>query len=597
MSFKQAKDGKYGTISGDPPPSKKKKRNENGPAKIEDPKIDTLSPRTEKKKSKSKKAASNVHSEKGSKPVSIRMDVNPSKTSQASFPKAKKKTNHLLLLLALNLFIPFGQNYVFDFPQALAEPMMTSLRIDTDKISWLYTMYSLPNMIFSPITGYIIELIGCNNSAVVYTAITFIGQAIIYYGVVYQSYWYVFVGRGLYGIGGEGLTILQLTINELWFYGNFLSASVAWCDIFAIMGLLGGNFFNPQLFTAYRSLHMCFFVSCMICFFSFSISFVYYFVHNKYVHLVTHEHDDSLSELSGMGQLGTKKAQALGMSATEDKLFDNEEDNVEKIQLQFGFRSIKYFNATFWLLCLVFLALANCYYQFTNIATEVLQNRFMYSYESASNFTVIPELAFIIVSAPLSTLIETHGRKPLWMLICSIMFLTSYLWMYFMPFQPSNLLYVHFSMLGVGFAILTCALFSSVALSIPKAGVSMGYSILTLVENIGLSSLPPYFGYISRDRTKDAYNECILSLVVLSILSVILCSFLVLYDTKNTRLLTLPENSKRVRKLRKNIDSDYLERSVRDLGDSFNYGSKSFSKSKPKANKSLIQNRSGYPDA
>lgn len=77
--------------------------------------------------------------------------------------------------------------------------------------------------------------------------------------------------------------------------------------------------------------------------------------------------------------------------------------------------------------------LANCYYQFTNIATEILENRFGYSYDEANKLTVVPELAFIIISPSLSKWVEVSGRKPFFLLVCSILFLLDYLLMYFMP--------------------------------------------------------------------------------------------------------------------------------------------------------------------
>jgi MFS family permease len=235
--------------------------------------------------------------------------------------------------------------------------------------------------------------------------------------------------------------------------------------------------------------------------------------------------------------------------------------NAEKIR--FGFKSIRYFNTTYWILCVVFLFLANCYYQYTNIATEILEHRFGYTFEEANKLTIIPEAAFIVVSPFVSKWVEVKGKKPLWLLVAAVIFLGNYSYMYFMKVEKTLVLYLNFTAIGFGYSITTCALFSSVALSIPKAGVSMGYSILTLIENIGLSLLPLYFGEISEDRSVESYNQCLLALVVLSILGTIFCLLLLLYDTKNSNLLTLPENSKKVRKLRKGIDSDFLEKSVR----------------------------------
>ena len=475
----------------------------------------------------------------------------------------------LLVILFINFFITFGQCYVYDFPQALEGALITRLKANTMKVSFLYAVYSLPNMIFSPITGYVIEVAGCANSAVIYTSLTYLGQAVIYYGVANGSYLYVFLGRGLYGIGGEGLTILQLTINELWFYGNFLSISVAWCDIVAVLAIMLGNYFNPLIFVHTRSLSLSFFVSALVCFFSAIVGLLYYIYHKKFIHRLDDMEDldesrDASMEITIIPPESKNKSKVvLDESSVERDRRATAEDIYNAEKIRFGFKSIRYFNTTYWILCVVFLFLANCYYQYTNIATEILEHRFGYTFEEANKLTIIPEAAFIVVSPFVSKWVEVKGKKPLWLLVAAVIFLGNYSYMYFMKVEKTLVLYLNFTAIGFGYSITTCALFSSVALSIPKAGVSMGYSILTLIENIGLSLLPLYFGEISEDRSVESYNQCLLTLIILSILATIFCLLLLLYDTKNSNLLTLPENSKKVRKLRKGIDSDFLEKSVR----------------------------------
>lgn len=479
----------------------------------------------------------------------------------------KPSTKFLYIILAMNLFIPFGQNFVFDFPQSLEEPLMTSLRVDTFKISMLYAVYSLPNLVFSPITGYVIEVIGCHNSAVIYTAIVFFGQAIIYAGVMYRNYTLVVVGRGIYGVGGEGLTILQLTINELWFYGNFLSVSVAWCDIVAVLGLLLGNYINPELLTMTRTLEMTFFVAALTCFGSALFGLGYYIYHRKYKSYLDEKEDldesmieDELDEINKTKAINDKTMKLLPL---EDDAEDNPPSNTP--QISFGFKSIKFFSATYWILCVVFLFLANCYYQFSNISTEILMNRYMYEFSETNKFTIVPEVAFIVVSPFLSVFIETKGKKPLWLVIASVGFLANYAWLFMIKPGKTNILYINFAINGLCYSIVTCALFSSVALSIPKAGVSMGYSVLTLVENFGLSALPLFFGKITKDRTVGSYNNCLLSLIILSALALLFSMLLLLYDIQGTRMLTLPENSKRVKQIRRVIDSDFVEKSLRSF--------------------------------
>ena len=230
----------------------------------------------------------------------------------------------------------------------------------------------------------------------------------------------------------------------------------------------------------------------------------------------------------------------------------------------FGLGSIKYFSGIFWLLCVVYLLLSNCYHQFTNIMSDVLINRYKYTFDQANELTIIPEIVFIAVAPFLSRWVEVKGSKPLFLLFAGVLNLLAYVWMYTLPVDNSYYLYVTFGILGMAFSVIACALFSSVALAVPKAGVGMAFSLLTAVENLGMTVLPLYFGKISEDRTVEAYDECLMSLVALSTAAIVFSAALYLYDTKTTKLLTLPENSKRVKILRRNIDSEYIERSVMD---------------------------------
>ena len=243
--------------------------------------------------------------------------------------------------------------------------------INTFKISWLYAIYSLPNMIMSPVTGYIIEVIGCNNSAAVYTGLTFLGQIIIYFGFYSNSYYMILFGRGVYGVGGEGLTILQLTINELWFYGSFLSMSVAWCDVVAVFAILAGNFLNPELLAITRNLSWSFFVMGLMCFISAIAGCAYYYYHNKFIHTIKlRDNDISDDEEEEAQDISEFNSPSLKKNMNDDAPVNSSrkerdttaEDYFNENKLGFGFRSIRYFSTTYWLLTVCFLFLANCYY-------------------------------------------------------------------------------------------------------------------------------------------------------------------------------------------------------------------------------------------
>ena len=99
-------------------------------------------------------------------------------------------------------------NYIFDFPQALEDPLIRGMNIDTFKISLLYSLYSLPNILLSPVVGLVISKIGCHLSGIFYNSLVVIGQTLVFVGMYNRSYYTMLAGRLVSGAGGEALKIV-----------------------------------------------------------------------------------------------------------------------------------------------------------------------------------------------------------------------------------------------------------------------------------------------------------------------------------------------------------------------------------------------------
>ena len=507
---------------------------------------------------------------------------------------------YLIAILLLNLMVCFGMNYVYDAPQALEDPLIRGLKIDTLKISMMYAIYSLPNIFLTPFVGIFIARLGCHNAIVAYSTLVFMGSCVVYVGINHNTFWLILVGRAICGIGGEGIRIIQLTINELWFFGHFLSASVAWCEIFENVADSMGNILHTEILITFRTLNAPFFAMSLMCFFSAGLSIVYYFQHlahedkikrgpgsddefdNHTASSIINISADEKSDISESMQVpktgvfmspefrntgGLKiptipeNDSAEGMVSVAMHAEDEVTIEMEEEEIIFGFSSIKYYGSMFWLLCAVAVFLLNCYRQVISIMTEILQNRYMYQFSEANSYTVVPQITAIAIAPFLSRWIETKGYKPAFLLISAFCFLTAFISLYLLPPEPSVFITPLFALIGVAYAIITCALFSSVALAVPQAGVGMAFSILMLTENIGTTLLPLVFGHLAAERSVEAYDDCLLTLVVLATASVILSTALLIYDSKTTRLLALPENSVKVKRIRHKMDSQFIERS------------------------------------
>ena len=452
---------------------------------------------------------------------------------------------YLYALLTCNVLIGIGAAYCFDFPQALEDQLIRRFETTTFEIGLLYSLYALPNLILAPVSGYVIEKYSMPISGLIFGFLTFTGQLMCLIAVNVGKVNIAVAGRGVYGIGAEGVYILQATVNEYWFSGSLLSVSNAICQIAINIGDMMGNYFTPYIFENSRSIPSPIFAGAGMCLISSIATLWYYFLHRYY----EKRHQDRLEDL----EMSPGEKELAANFALMHELLD--------YKIEFGFSSIQYFNLTFWLLCAVYLCLANALVQFTNIATEIVTNRFGYTYNDAKYFTILPQATFVVVSPFLSMLIERKGHKALALLGASIICFLVYISMYYTSADRPVILYLFMVMLGFCNSILLSTIFTSIALTVPKKGVSMAYSIMALVENLGIGLLPIYFGWLCRDRTIDDYNNAFISLMVLSGLSVVTSLILFFHDMRQNKLLDFPENSKKVKTLRSSINAQFLKKS------------------------------------
>ena len=162
--------------------------------------------------------------------------------------------------------------------------------------------------------------------------------------------------------------------------------------------------------------------------------------------------------------------------------------------------------------------------------------------------------------------------------------------MLYMPVDKPKLLYLNMILLGFCNSVLLSSIFSSVALTVPKSGVSMAYSILALVENFGIGVFPLYFGWLSKERTVESYNNCLINLIFLAVLSVGSALVLLIHDLRRNHLLELPENCDKVEKIRSVINTDYLRRSFQDSKQASRGGSRGGSRGNSRRGSMIVNN-------
>ena len=431
--------------------------------------------------------------------------------------------------LALNAVVGFAAYFVYDMPQVLASGLIRSLSLTTTQVGLLYSAYALPNLVLAPISGFIIEKYGIVRSTTAFTILMLIGQLIIFYGVANKSYYSILTGRGIYGIGGEGFLILQPTVNEYWFSGSFLTISNGLCQSANFLIVILGNYSMPIVHIMTRSLVMPNMLGVLSAIVSLALGMIYVKFHmqhkDKRETNTVAQDDDSLNNTFDIDVQDTRAEKQKDEKTT-------------------GFKVISQFSAKYWLLCGVYMVMANCYYQFTNIATDMITNRFGYSLKDAEKLNILPNLMIVIGTPLLSVFLQVQGKKAVAIMIGAWIYFFGYLLLFSLASEKSYFVNIGLVSIGVGYAILLSSAHSCVALIVPQHGLSMAYALMVFFETCGLTLLPLWVSYLSESRTKVAYNSCLILLTMFSVIAIIISSILVLVDFRSNCLLDLPENSK-----------------------------------------------------
>jgi MFS family permease len=146
-----------------------------------------------------------------------------------------------------------GDFYCYDNPAALYKQLkskfsstMTPSQYETN-FQLLYTAYALPNVILPFFGGYLVDRFGTRSTLLVFSAILAVAQCVFALGCSIDSFTVMLLGRVLFGLGGECLTVAQNVILTEWYKGRELAFSFGISLSFCRGGSVLNNNLSPYL--------------------------------------------------------------------------------------------------------------------------------------------------------------------------------------------------------------------------------------------------------------------------------------------------------------------------------------------------------------
>jgi MFS family permease len=157
------------------------------------------------------------------------------------------------LILLFTCIMMIGNYYSYDIPAALNTQLDEYFGKTEDfeiYFSLLYTLYSIPNIILPFFGGYFVDRLGVRLCLLVFACAITIGQIIFAFGVSIKSWPVMFLGRIVFGFGGESLGVGNSALLSQWFMGKELAFAFGLNLSIARLGSVFNNLLSPALATS-----------------------------------------------------------------------------------------------------------------------------------------------------------------------------------------------------------------------------------------------------------------------------------------------------------------------------------------------------------
>ncbi len=424
---------------------------------------------------------------------------------------AAASTGLRFAILMCICFLTFGSYWVFDTPGAIQKQLEEWFgpSYTEDDNALLYSIYSWPNTVLALCGGFIVDRItGVRKGALLFSTLIWIGQLVFCIAIQTKTFWLAVLGRFIFGLGGESLTVVQNTFVVRWFSGPYIALVFGLVLAFARVGSSVNFAVTPTLteygvpFSIWFGVGMCS-LSLVACI----ILVILDYANSHYVEAAT----AASASLSDSDNNNTQQVQYKEDGSVVDSA--SAADNQPVGESLPTLKEIIQFPTQAWILFLICCFFYQGVITFYQVASKIMQESGINKFDekTASLFLSIPSFVSIPASPSFGRLVDRKGYSVTfiiiasWVLVlCHCMFLGNAYSVF--AIHPVIIMII----LGLAYALGAAAMWPMLALIIPRKMVSTGYGTMTAIQNLGLAVFPLVISKIQRapgiKDTTDQYG-------------------------------------------------------------------------------------------
>lgn len=337
----------------------------------------------------------------------------------------------------------FGNYYVYDSIAPIADILKADLGYSDENIGQLYSFYSFAAIVVLMIGGIIIDKYGTKRSTLFFGFVCSVAAIVT---AISPDLYIMLSGRVLLGLGAEPLIVAITTALAKWFKGKELSFAFGINLTIARLGSVAADNSPTWASGLYTNWQDPLYLSAMIGL-SCLVGGVTYFILER----------------------NAEKRYTLG-----------EAEETEK----FVWSDLLKFSKSYWYivgLCIVFYS---AIFPFRSFAIKFFIEAHGESREFAGFLNSILPLSAMIATPIFGLIVDKVGKRSLFMMAGSLVLLPVYLMMVYTDIS----LFVPIALMGVAFSLIPAVMWPSVAYIVSANRLGTAYSLMTLIQQIGLAT-------------------------------------------------------------------------------------------------------------
>ncbi len=365
-----------------------------------------------------------------------------------------------LVLVFISLAM-FGNYYVYDCIGPLAVLLSQQLHFTDLQIGLLQGIYSTPNIVMPFIGGIIIDRIGTKRSTLLFGVICFVGAVLT---ALTPQVNVMAAGRLIFGLGAESLIVAITTAIARWFKGKELGFAFGINLMISRFGSLAAQVSPTWAAGAYAYWQWPLLIS---------VAFGSFCVIGAVVY--------------AMLETRAERRYQLGEAGKTDKI---------------RLTDVSAFDRSFWFITLLCVTFYSGIFPFETFAQKYFVEARGVTLEHASQLIGMLTL-FTMVGTPLFGLLTDRiAKRALFMMFGSVLLMP----VYFMVGYTTIPLGVPMAMMGVAFSLIPAIMWPSVAYLVPEGRLGTAYGLMTLVQNIGMTTLNFVVGWLNTTSGASVAN-------------------------------------------------------------------------------------------